>query len=103
MYRATVCLPSVHGLFVALGARKASAAQDVMQMLLNLLQVIIPAPYWVSYPEMARLAGAESVIVDTSDSGFVLTAEALRAALTPRSRMLILCTPSNPTGAVYDR
>jgi aspartate/methionine/tyrosine aminotransferase len=66
-------------------------------------QVIIPSPYWVSYPEMARLAGAHSVIVDTSASGFVLTAEALRAALTPRSRLLILCTPSNPTGAVYSR
>lgn len=68
-----------------------------------IVQVIIPAPYWVSYPEMARLAGARSVVVDTSGSGFVLTAEALRAALTPRSRLLILCTPSNPTGAVYSR
>ncbi len=67
------------------------------------LQVIIPAPYWVSYPEMARLAGAESVIVDTGATGFLLTAEALQKALTPRSRLLILCTPSNPTGAVYPR
>ena len=73
-----------------------------MQSLI-ILQVIIPAPYWVSYPEMARLAGARSVVVDTSGSGFVLTAEVLRAALTPRSRLLILCTPSNPTGAVYSR
>ena len=67
------------------------------------LQVIIPAPYWVSYPEMARLAGAEPVIVNTDDSGFVLTAQQLRQALTPRSRLLILCTPSNPTGTVYSR
>lgn len=67
------------------------------------LQVIIPAPYWVSYPEMARLAGAESVIVDTGATGFLLTADALRAALTPRSRLLILCSPSNPSGAVYPR
>ena len=68
------------------------------------LQVIIPAPYWVSYPEMARLAGATPVIVDSSpDQGFRLTADALRAALTPQSRLLILCTPSNPTGTVYTR
>ena len=62
-------------------------------------EVIIPAPYWVSYPEMAALAGATPVIIDTAaDDGFLLTPEALEAALTPRSRMLILCTPSNPTG-----
>jgi aspartate/glutamate/aspartate-prephenate aminotransferase len=67
-------------------------------------QVIIPAPYWVSYPEMAKLAGATPVVVDTSASqGFVMSAEQLAAALTPASRLLILCTPSNPTGAVYSR
>ena len=67
-------------------------------------QVIIPAPYWVSYPEMARLAGATPVIVDaTPAEGFRLTPEKLRTALTPQSRLLILCTPSNPTGAVYSR
>ena len=67
-------------------------------------QVIIPAPYWVSYPEMARLAGADPVIVEaTPEEGFRLTPAKLRAALTPRSRLLILCTPSNPTGAVYSR
>lgn len=67
-------------------------------------QVIIPAPYWVSYPEMARLAGATPVIVEaTPAEGFRLTPEKLRAALTPRSRLLILCTPSNPTGAVYTK
>ena len=52
---------------------------------------------------MARLAGAAAVVVDTSRDGFILTAAAFRAALTPRSRLLILCTPSNPTGAVYSR
>lgn len=67
-------------------------------------QVIIPAPYWVSYPEMACLAGATPVIVDSTPAqGFKLTPQALQAALTPRSRLLILCTPSNPTGAVYTR
>ena len=69
---------------------------------LSPLQVLIPAPYWVSYPEMARLAGACPVFIDCpADQGYVLTAQQLRAALTPRSRLLILCTPSNPTGAVY--
>ncbi|KAI7836238.1 hypothetical protein COHA_009878 [Chlorella ohadii] len=67
-------------------------------------EVIIPAPYWVSYPEMARLAGAEPVIVEaTPAEGFRLTPQKLRAAITPRSRLLILCTPSNPTGAVYTK
>lgn len=83
---------------------KASVkTHGALGILIRCLQVIIPAPYWVSYPEMARLAGAESVIVDTGATGFLLTAEALQKALTPRSRLLILCTPSNPTGAVYPR
>ena len=65
-------------------------------------EVIIPAPFWVSYPEMARLAGATPVILESSpDEQFLLSPEKLRAALTPRSRLLILCTPSNPSGAVY--
>ena len=64
----------------------------------------IPAPFWVSYPEMARLAGATPVIVDSpAEEGFRLTPDRLRLALSPRSRLLILCTPSNPTGAVYSR
>eukprot|EP00878_Enallax_costatus_P027045 GHUV01029077.1.p1 GENE.GHUV01029077.1~~GHUV01029077.1.p1 ORF type:complete len:426 (+),score=84.05 GHUV01029077.1:51-1328(+) len=65
-------------------------------------EVIIPAPYWVSYPEMARLANAKPVVVNTTpDQGFIMMAQQLEAVLTPRSRLLILCTPSNPTGAVY--
>lgn len=73
-----------------------------MNVHVSRMQVIIPAPYWVSYPEMARLASAQPVVVKTSpEEGFVLTADKLRAAITPRSRLLILCTPSNPTGAVY--
>jgi aspartate/methionine/tyrosine aminotransferase len=67
-------------------------------------EIIIPAPFWVSYPEMAQLAGANPVIVDTTpQDNFLLTAQKLRAAITPRSRMLILCTPSNPTGSVYPK
>ena len=65
-------------------------------------QVLIPAPYWVSYPEMARLAGAVPRLLPcNADEGYLLTAAQLQAALTPRSRLLILCTPSNPSGAVY--
>ncbi|MGC6483751.1 MAG: pyridoxal phosphate-dependent aminotransferase [Synechococcus sp.] len=67
-------------------------------------QVLIPAPYWLSYPEMARLAGAEPVTVATSaESGFKLNLNALEAAITPRTRLLVLNTPSNPTGRVSDR
>jgi len=65
-------------------------------------EVIVPAPYWVSYPEMVQLCGARSVIVTCeASSGFKLTPEALGAAITPRTRWLILNSPSNPTGAVY--
>lgn len=67
-------------------------------------QVIVPAPYWVSYPEMVQLCGGESRIVTCdADTGFKLTPAALAAAITPRTRWLILNSPSNPTGAVYSR
>lgn len=67
-------------------------------------EVIIPAPYWVSYPEMVQLCGARSVIVKSgAGSGFKLTAPALAKAISPRSRWLILNSPSNPTGAVYSK
>jgi len=82
------------------------AKQSVSQAVLAFCgpgdEVIVPTPYWVSYPEMVALSGAESVILPTSmDDGFKVTAARLEAALTPRSRMLILCSPSNPSGAVY--
>jgi aspartate aminotransferase len=65
-------------------------------------EVIIPAPYWLSYPEMAKLAGATPVILETSDqTEFKVTPDQLRAAITPRTRLFILNTPSNPTGTVY--
>ena len=67
-------------------------------------EVIIPAPYWVSYPQMAKLAGGVPVIVPTGfKQDFKMTAEQLEAAITPRTRMLILCSPSNPTGSVYTK
>ncbi len=65
-------------------------------------EVLIPAPYWVSYPEQVRLAGAEPVIVQTTEEqGFRMTPEVLRTAITPKTKALILCSPSNPTGAAY--
>jgi len=65
-------------------------------------EVIIPAPYWLSYPEMVKLAGAKPVILDTSDkTEFKVTPEQLRDAITSNTRLLILNSPSNPTGSVY--
>ncbi len=65
-------------------------------------EVVIPAPYWLSYPEMVKLAGATPVILPTTDrTEFKVTPEQLEAALTPRTRLFILNTPSNPTGTVY--
>jgi aspartate aminotransferase len=67
-------------------------------------EVIIPAPYWVSYPEMVKMADGVPVYVETDEStGFTVPIEKLRAAITPKTRMLILNSPSNPTGGVYDR
>lgn len=66
-------------------------------------EVIIPAPYWVSYPDMVRLAGGEPVIVPAGiESGFRITAQQLEAAITPRTKWFIFNSPSNPTGAGYD-
>src|SRR5688572_9345479 len=65
-------------------------------------EVIIPAPYWLSYPEMVKLAGAKPVVIETTDkTEFKVTPEALRRAITPNTRLFILNSPSNPTGTVY--
>ncbi|MBS3650933.1 pyridoxal phosphate-dependent aminotransferase [Pseudaminobacter sp. 19-2017] len=65
-------------------------------------EVVIPAPYWVSYPEMVALCGGESVFAATSgQNGFKLTAEALEKAITPKTKWLVLNSPSNPSGAAY--
>ncbi len=67
-------------------------------------EVIIPAPFWVTYPELVLYSGGTPVEIDTDDtSGFKITPEQLKAAITPKTRMLILTTPSNPTGAVYSK
>ena len=67
-------------------------------------EVLIPSPYWLSYPEMVRLAGAEPVFVDTKEeNGWKMTAEDFENAMSPRTKMVIINTPGNPTGAVYTR
>lgn len=67
-------------------------------------EVLVPAPYWVSYPEMAKLAGAVPVVLNTdSESDFKVTSDQIRAAITPKTKALMLNTPSNPTGMVYTR
>ena len=66
-------------------------------------EVVVPVPYWVSYPEVVRLCGAEPVFaVADASTGFKLAPEVLEAAITPKTKWLILNTPSNPTGATYD-
>jgi aspartate aminotransferase len=65
-------------------------------------EVIVPAPYWVSYPEQVRMVGATPVIVETrEEEGFRVSPASLEAAITPRTKAIILCTPSNPTGSAY--
>lgn len=67
-------------------------------------EVVIPAPYWVSYPDMVLLAGGEPVIVSASmEQGFRISAEQLDAALTPKTRLFVINSPSNPTGRAYSR
>jgi len=78
---------------------------NLMQALLNPGdEVIIPAPYWVSYPDMAKLAGAETVIIKTNAEGNLkISPEQLQAAITNKTRLLILNSPSNPTGVCYTK
>ena len=67
-------------------------------------EVIIPAPYWVSYPQMVKLAGGEPVIVPAGiEQDFKVTADQLKAAITSKTKLIILCSPSNPTGSVYTK
>ena len=86
----------------------SGAKQALFNLCLALLgpgdEAVVPAPYWVSYPDMVRLAGAEPVFIETGiDQDFKITASQLEAAITERTRLLILNSPSNPTGASYSR
>lgn len=83
---------------------KQSVCNTVMALVNDGEEVIIPAPYWVSYPQMVKLAGGTPVIVNAGfEQNFKMTPEQLEAAITPKTRMLILCSPSNPTGSVYSK
>lgn len=92
---------STNEILVSNGA-KQSVCNTLMALVNDGEEVIIPAPYWVSYPQMVKLAGGEPVIVEAGfEQNFKMTPEQLEAAITPKTRMLILCSPSNPTGSVY--
>lgn len=90
-------------ILVSSGA-KQSVCNTVMALVNDGEEVIIPAPYWVSYPQMVKLAGGTPVIVNAGfEQNFKMTPEQLEAAITPKTRVLILCSPSNPTGSVYTK
>ena len=83
---------------------KQSVCNTIMALVNKGDEVIVPAPYWVSYPEMVKLAEGTPVIVRAGiDQDFKITPAQLEAAITPKTRVLILCSPSNPTGSVYSK
>ena len=83
---------------------KQCVCNAVMALVNNGDEVIVPAPYWVSYPQMVKLAGGTPVYVNAGfEQNFKMTPQQLEAAITPRTKMLILCSPSNPTGSVYSK
>ena len=94
---------TVNEILVSNGAKQC-VCNAIMALVDDGEEVIIPAPYWVSYPQMALLAGGKPVIVPAGfEQNFKITPEQLETAITPQTRMLILCSPSNPTGSVYSR
>ena len=94
---------SPNEIIVSNGAKQC-VCNAIMALVDDGEEVIIPAPYWVSYPQMVKLAGGEPVVVPTGfGQNFKMTAQQLEAAITPKTRMLILCSPSNPTGSVYTK
>ena len=83
---------------------KQSVCNTVMALVNSGDEVIIPASYWVSYPQMVKLAGGNPVIVEAGfDQNFKMTPQQLEDAITPKTKMIILCSPSNPTGSVYSK
>lgn len=92
---------SVSEVLVSNGA-KQSVCNTLMALVNDGDEVIIPAPYWVSYPQMTKLAGGVPVVVNADfDQNFKITPQQLEDAITPKTKLLILCSPSNPTGSVY--
>ena len=120
-YTPTPGLPELRSAIAAKTARDSGYAVEAAQVLVTnggkqaiyntfatLLdpgdEVIVTAPYWVTYPESIALAGGVTVVVDTDEStGFKATVEQLEAARTPRTKILLFVSPSNPTGGVYSR
>jgi aspartate aminotransferase len=93
----------IHEILVSNGA-KQSVCNTLMALVNDGDEVIIPAPYWVSYPQMVKLAGGNPVIVSTGfEQDFKMKPEQLEAAITPKTKMIIICSPSNPTGSVYSK
>ena len=93
--------PVMSEILVSNGA-KQSVCNTIMALVNDGDEVIVPAPYWVSYPQMAKLAGGVPVFIEAGfEQDFKITAAQLEAAITPKTKMLILCSPSNPTGSVY--
>lgn len=83
---------------------KQCVCNAVMALVNNGDEVIVPAPYWVSYPQMVKLAGGTPVYVNAGfEQNFKMMPQQLEAAITPKTKMLILCSPSNPTGSVYSK
>jgi aspartate aminotransferase len=89
---------------VVSGGAKQSLCNVILSIVDKDEEVIIPAPYWVSYPEMVKLAEGKSIFVSAGiDKDFKITPQQLEEAITPRTKALILCSPSNPTGSVYTK
>jgi len=89
---------------VVSGGAKQSLCNVILSIVDKDEEVIIPAPYWVSYPEMVKLAEGKSVFVHAGiDQDFKITPQQLEEAITPKTKALILCSPSNPTGSVYTK
>ena len=94
---------TINEILVSNGA-KQSVCNTVMALVNDDDEVIIPTPYWVSYPQMVKLAGGNPVFINAGfEQNFKITAQQLEEAITPKTRMLILCSPSNPTGRVYTK
>ena len=103
-YSKKMGLPSQAGQVVVSNGAKHSLHNALMAVTGPGDEVIIPAPYWVSYADLVKLTGATPVIVSTTEAtGFKITPDAFRAAVTPRTKILMLNSPSNPTGVVYSR
>lgn len=93
----------INEILVSNGA-KQSVCNTVMALVDDGDEVIIPAPYWVSYPQMVKLAGGTPVFVNaTFEQNFKMTPAQLEDAITPKTKLIILCSPSNPTGSVYSK